>query len=129
MAKRAAPIEWDTASFALVGCILGMLIGALFCLCQMIMTPLHDSHMARDPAIGGAVSALFLGSLSMIRNRIILLPRARLQKRRFPALSVRRMGIDNGLHGRGGPRAAGGGQDEMNGEPPGTTLNLWPGRR
>ena len=76
MDKGQAPIEWnivDVALVALVGALLGMLVGLLFCCCQIVMSPMHgaDPHMVRDPAIGGVVGALLLGTLSMIRNRIM----------------------------------------------------------
>jgi uncharacterized membrane protein YkvI len=58
-----APIEWDIVDLALVG--------ALFCCCQIVMSPLHEPHMLRDPVIGGVAGALLLGTLSMIRNRIM----------------------------------------------------------
>jgi uncharacterized membrane protein YkvI len=48
-----------------------MLAKVLFCCCHMLMSLTHDPHMLRDPAIGGVVGALLLGSLSMIRNRIM----------------------------------------------------------
>jgi hypothetical protein len=65
MGKEPAPIEWDIVDSALLGALLGMLVGALFCCCQMLMSPLHDPHMVRDPAIGGVVGALLLVSLSL----------------------------------------------------------------
>jgi hypothetical protein len=71
MNKGPAPIEWDIVDLALVGALLGMLAGALFCCCQIVMSPTHDPHMLRDPAIGGVVGALLLSTLSMIRNRIM----------------------------------------------------------
>jgi hypothetical protein len=73
MDKGPAPIEWDIVDLALVGALLGMLVGALFCCCQIVMSPMHGAapHMVRDPAIGGDVGALLLGTLSMIRNRIM----------------------------------------------------------
>jgi hypothetical protein len=63
MDKEPAPIEWDIVDSALLGGLLGMLVGALFCCCQILMSPLHDPHMVRDPAIGGVVGALLLVSL------------------------------------------------------------------
>jgi hypothetical protein len=63
MDKEPAPIEWDIVDSALVGALLGMLVGALFCCCEMLMSPSHDPHMVRDPAIGGVVGALLLVSL------------------------------------------------------------------
>jgi hypothetical protein len=73
MNKGPAPIEWDTVDLAFVGGLLGMLVGGLFCCCQIVMSPTHgaDPHMVRDPAIGGVVGALLLGTLSMICNRIM----------------------------------------------------------
>ena len=73
MDKGPAPIEWDIVDLALVGALLGMLVGILFCCCQMLMSPTHgaDPHMVRDPAIGGGIGALLLGTLSMIRNWIM----------------------------------------------------------
>jgi len=71
MNKGSAPIEWDIVDLALVGALLGMLVGALFCCCQMVMNPTQGPQMVRDPAIGGVVGALLLGTLSMIRNRIM----------------------------------------------------------
>ena len=74
MNKGPAPIEWDIVDLALAGAFLGMLGGVLFCCCQIVMSPTHgaDPHMVRDPAIGGIVGALLLlGTLSMIRNRIM----------------------------------------------------------
>jgi hypothetical protein len=63
MDKEPAPIEWDIVDSALLGALLGMLVGALFCCCEMVMSPPHDPHMVRDPAIGGVVGALLLVSL------------------------------------------------------------------
>jgi hypothetical protein len=71
MDQGPAPIEWDIANSALLGAILGMLVGALFCCCQIVMSLTHPPHMVRDPAIGGTVGALLLVSLAMIRNRIM----------------------------------------------------------
>ena len=71
MDQEPAPIETDIVDSALLGAILGMLVGALFCCCQLVTSPTHAPHMVRDPAIGGVVGALLLGTLSMIRNRII----------------------------------------------------------
>lgn len=73
MDKGPAPIEWDIVDLALVGALLGMLVGLMFCCCQMIMSPAHgaDPHMVRDPAVGGIVGALLAGTLSVIRNRIM----------------------------------------------------------
>ena len=73
MDKRPAPIEWDTVNLALAGAVLGMLVGALFCCSQMVMSPAHgaNTHMVRDTAIGGVAGVLLLGTLSMIRNRIV----------------------------------------------------------
>jgi hypothetical protein len=73
MDKGPAPIEWDIVDLALAGALLGMLGGVLFCCCQIAMSPTHgaDPHMVRDPAIGGIVGALLLGTLFMIRNRIM----------------------------------------------------------
>ena len=71
MDREPAPIEWDIVDSALLGALLGMLVGALFCCYQMLMSPPHDPHMVRDPAIGGVVGALLLGTLSIIRNRIM----------------------------------------------------------
>jgi hypothetical protein len=73
MDKVPAPIEWDIVDFALVGALLGIVVGGLFCCCQMVMSPTHvaDPHIVRDLAIGGVVGALLLGTLSMIRNRIM----------------------------------------------------------
>ena len=73
MDKGPAPIEWDVVDLALVGALLGMLVGLLFCCFQMVMSPTHgpDTHMVRDPAIGGVVGTLLLGTLAMIRNRIM----------------------------------------------------------
>ena len=71
MDKGPAPIEWDVVDLALIGALLGMLGGVLFCCCQMVMSPTHgpDPHMVRDPAIGGVVGTLLLGR--MIRLRIM----------------------------------------------------------
>jgi hypothetical protein len=63
MGKEPAPIEWDIVDSALLGALLGMFFGALFCCCQIVMSPLHELHMLRDPAIGGVVGALLLVSL------------------------------------------------------------------
>jgi uncharacterized membrane protein len=71
MDEGPAPIEWDIVDSALVGALLGMLVGALFCFCQIVTSPTHAPHMLRDPVIGGVVGALLLGSLSMIHNRIM----------------------------------------------------------
>jgi uncharacterized membrane protein YkvI len=71
MDKEPAPIEWDIVDSALLGVLLGMFFGALFCCCQMLMSPLYEPHMLRDPVIGGVAGALLLGTLSMIRNRIM----------------------------------------------------------
>jgi uncharacterized membrane protein len=71
MDEGPAPIEWDIVDLALVGALLGMFFGALFCCCQIVMSPLHEPHMLRDPVIGGVADALLLGTLSMIRNRIM----------------------------------------------------------
>ena len=71
MNKGPAPIEWNVVDFALVGALLGMFFGVLFCFCQIVMSPPHDPHMVRDPAIGGGIGALLLGTLSMIRNWIM----------------------------------------------------------
>jgi hypothetical protein len=71
MDEEPAPIEWDIVDSALVGALLGMFFGALFCFCQIVMSPPHAPHMLRDPVIGGVVGALLLGSLSMIHNRIM----------------------------------------------------------
>jgi hypothetical protein len=70
---KGPPIEWDIVDLALAGALLGMLGGVLFCCCQIVMSPTHgaDPHMVRDPAIGGIVGALLLGTLFMIRNRIM----------------------------------------------------------
>jgi hypothetical protein len=73
MDEEPAPIAWDIVDSALLGALLGMLVGALFCCCQMLMSPPHDPHMVRDPAIGGVVGTLLLVSLSMIRNWIMRL--------------------------------------------------------
>jgi hypothetical protein len=71
MDKGPAPIEWDSVGLALVGALLGMLAGALFCCYQMLISPMNDPHLVRDPAVGGAVGALLLGTLSIIFNRIM----------------------------------------------------------
>ena len=73
MDKGLASIEWDVVDLALVGALLGMLVGLLFCCCQMVMSPTHgpDPHVVRDPAIGGVVGTLLLTTLAMIRNRIM----------------------------------------------------------
>jgi len=73
VSKGPPPIEWNVVDLALVGALLGMLAGVLFCCCQMVMSPTHgpDPHMVRDPAIGGVVGTLLLSTLSMIRNRIM----------------------------------------------------------
>jgi hypothetical protein len=63
MDKEPARIEWDIVDSALVGALLGMLVGALFCCCQMLMSPSHAPHMLRDPAIGGVIGTLLLVSL------------------------------------------------------------------
>ena len=71
MDEGPAPIEWDSIDLAYVGALLGMLVGLLFCCCQIVMSPTHDLHLVRDPATGGVVGALLLGTLAMIRNRIM----------------------------------------------------------
>ena len=71
MDKRPAPIERDLINSALVGALLGMLAGVLFCCGQMLMSLTHEPHMVRDPAIGGVVGALLLSTFSMIHNRIV----------------------------------------------------------
>ena len=73
MDKVPAPTEWDIVNFALVGALLGIVAGGLFCCCQMVMSPTHvaDPHIVRDLAIGGVVGALLLGILTVIRNRIM----------------------------------------------------------
>jgi uncharacterized membrane protein len=71
MDKGPTPIEWDIVDLALVGALLGMLVGLLFCCCQIVMSPTHDPHLVRDPAVGGVVGALLLGTISMIRNWIM----------------------------------------------------------
>jgi hypothetical protein len=71
MGKEPVPIEWDIVDFAFLGALLGMSLRALFCCCQMLMSPPRDLHLVRDPAIGGVVGALLLVFLSMIRNRIM----------------------------------------------------------
>lgn len=70
MNKAPAPIAWDIVDFALVGALLGTFVGAVFCCYQMTMHG-ADSHVVRDSAIGGVVGALLLGTLSMLRNRIM----------------------------------------------------------
>ena len=56
--------------FALGGALLGVMVGGMYCCYQMVMSG-AASHIVRDSAIGGVVGALFLGTLSMIRNRIM----------------------------------------------------------
>jgi hypothetical protein len=63
MDKEPAPIEWDIVDSALLGVLLGMFLGALFCFCQIVMSPPHAPHMLRDPAIGGVIGTLLLVSL------------------------------------------------------------------
>jgi uncharacterized membrane protein len=71
MDKGPALIAWDVVDFALVGALLGMLTEVLFCCCQIVMSPTHGPDVVMDPAIGGVVGTLLLGTLSMIRNRIM----------------------------------------------------------
>jgi hypothetical protein len=71
MNKGPPLTEWDIVNSVLLGNLLGMLAGALFCCCQMLMSLTHEPHMVRDPAIGGIVGALLFSSLTMIRNRIM----------------------------------------------------------
>ena len=73
MGKGMTPIEWDSVSFSLAGALLGLLVGALFCCCQIVMIPTHgaDLHLVRESAVGGTVGALLLGTLSVMRNRIM----------------------------------------------------------
>jgi uncharacterized membrane protein YeaQ/YmgE (transglycosylase-associated protein family) len=68
MDKGRAPIKWDVVDLALVGALLGTLVGGMFCCYQMAMGA--DSHILKYSAIGAVVGALLLGTLSMIRNRI-----------------------------------------------------------
>jgi xanthosine utilization system XapX-like protein len=73
MDKGPAPTEWDIVNSALLGVLLGMLVGVLFSLCQVVMSPTHDvdPHLVRDPAVGGVVGVLLFSSLAKIRNRIM----------------------------------------------------------
>jgi hypothetical protein len=73
MNKGPAPTEWDIVNSALLGNLLGMLAGILFCCYQIVMSPPHDAgyYMVRDPAIGAVSGALLFSSISKIRNRIM----------------------------------------------------------
>ena len=70
MNKKSAPSAWDIVDFALGGALVGTFAGGMFCCYQMI---LHgaDAHIVRDSVIGGVVGAYLLGTLSLIRNRIM----------------------------------------------------------
>jgi hypothetical protein len=64
--------EWEIVDFALLGTILGFLVGAVCCCCQLVMNPTHnaDFDLVRDAAVGGVVGALMLSLICIVRNRI-----------------------------------------------------------
>ena len=70
--EPASISDWDIVDFALLGTVLGFLVGALCCCCQLVMNPTHnaDFDLVRDAAVGGVVGALLLSLICIIRNRI-----------------------------------------------------------
>jgi hypothetical protein len=69
MDKGRAPNESNVVDLALVGALLGTLVGRMLCCYQMAMHG-ADSHIIRYSAVGAVVGTLLLGTLSMIRNWI-----------------------------------------------------------
>jgi hypothetical protein len=76
MVKRPAPTEWDAVEFAFGGALLGMVVGGMFCCYQMAMHG-ADIHIVRDSIIGGTIGTLLVGTLPIIRNRMV-------RARKFP---------------------------------------------
>jgi hypothetical protein len=70
MRKKPAPIKWEVVDFALIGGVLGIAAGAVFCCVQMVISG-ADFHLVRDLAFGAVVGVLLLGTLALIRNWIV----------------------------------------------------------
>jgi hypothetical protein len=70
MRKGPTP-EWDIVELALLGALVGMVVGGVFCCFLMLVSSTHGAdHFVRDPVIGAVVGVLLLSAYALIRNRI-----------------------------------------------------------